>query len=220
MLAKDIIIDTIPPIKPSESGEKALNWMDEFKVVHLPVVDKQKYIGLISDNVIYDQNNSSIPLEDMNITYNRPFVYENSHIYNAMKICAEFNLTLLPIIDNMNNYIGCTTISKVASVFTNSSSILEPGAIIVLEINKIDYSLAQISHIVEGNDTKILSSYITSNPNSNKLEVTIKVNREHIGGILQTFNRYDYVVKEYFSSKKNDDILKDRYNLLMNFLNT
>lgn len=220
MLAKDIIIDTIPPIKPSESGKKALNWMDEFKVVHLPVVDKQKYIGLISDNVIYDQNNSSIPLEDMNITYNRPFVYENSHIYNAMKICAEFNLTLLPIIDNMNNYIGCTTISKVASVFTNSSSILELGAIIVLEINKIDYSLAQISHIVEGNDTKILSSYITSNPNSNKLEVTIKVNREHIGGILQTFNRYDYVVKEYFSSKKNDDILKDRYNLLMNFLNT
>lgn len=219
MLARDIIIDTIPPIKPSENGEKALNWMDEFKVLHLPVVRGQEYLGLISDNVIYDQNDESAPLEKMNIAYNRPFVYEDSHIYEVLKIISDLNLTLVPILDRMENYIGCTTLSKITSVFTSSSSIKEPGAIIVLDINKVDYSLAQIAQIIEGNDTKILSSYITSNPDSNKIEVTIKVNREHIGGVLQTLNRYDYVVKAYFTQNKINDKLKDRYNLLMSYLN-
>ncbi len=220
MLAKDIIINTIPPIKPNESGEKALNWMDEFKVIHLPVVRGQEYLGLISDNVIYDQNDASAPLENMNIAYNRPFVYADSHIYEVMKIISELNLTLVPILDRMDNYVGCTTLSKITSIFTSSSSIAEPGAIIILDINKVDYSLAQIAQIIEGNDTKILSSYITSSPDSNKMEVTIKVNREHIGGVLQTLNRYDYIVKAYFSQTKMNDKLKDRYNLLMSYLNT
>lgn len=220
MLAQDIIVDTIPPIKPNESGEKALNWMDEFKVIHLPVVNGKEYLGIISDNIIYDQNDSSASLSSMNIGYNRPFVYADSHIYEVMKIISELNLTLVPILDRMDNYIGCTTLAKVTNIFTNSSSIKEPGAIIILDINKVDYSLAQIAQIVEGNDTKILSSYITSTPDSNKMEVTLKVNREHIGGVLQTLNRYDYVVKAYFTQKKVTGKLKSRYDLLMTYLNT
>ncbi|MCT4582295.1 MAG: CBS domain-containing protein [Flavobacteriales bacterium] len=220
MLAKEIIINTIPPIKPNESGEKALNWMDEFKVIHLPVVRGKEYLGLISDNVIYDQNDATAPLENMNIAYNRPFVYADSHIYEVMKVISELNLTLVPILDRMDNYIGCTTLSKITSIFTNSSSITEPGAIIILDINKVDYSLAQIAQIIEGNDTKILSSYITSSPDSNKMEVTIKVNREHIGGVLQTLNRYNYVVKAYFTQNKINDNLKERYQLLLTYLNT
>lgn len=220
MLAQDIIVDTIPPIKPNESGEKALNWMDEFKVIHLPVVNGKEYLGIISDNIIYDQNDSSASLSSMNIGYNRPFVYADSHIYEVMKIISELNLTLVPILDRMDNYIGCTTLAKVTNIFTNSSSIKESGAIIILDINKVDYSLAQIAQIVEGNDTKILSSYITSTPDSNKMEVTLKVNREHIGGVLQTLNRYDYVVKAYFTQKKVTEKLKSRYDLLMTYLNT
>lgn len=220
MLAKDIIIDTIPPIKPNESGEKALNWMDEFKVVHLPVVKGQEYLGLVSDSVIYDQNDASTPLEEMRIAYNRPFVYSDSHIYEVMKIISELNLTVVPILDRMENYVGCTTLSEITKIFTNSSSITEPGAIIILDINKVDYSLAQIAQIIEGNDTKILSSYITSSADSNKMEVTLKVNREHIGGVLQTLNRYDYIVKAYFTQNKITDALKNRYDLLLNYLNT
>jgi len=220
MLAKDIIIDTIPPIKPDESGTKALDWMDEFKVTHIPVVKGTEYLGLVSDTVIYDQNNPDAALEKMNIAYNRPFVYADSHIYDVFKIISERNLTLVPIIDHFENYVGCTSLKAVTDFFTNATSITESGAIIILDINKVDYSLAQIAQIVEGNDTKILSSFITSSENSNKMEVTIKVNREHIGGVLQTLNRYDYVVKAYFTQKNMEDALRNRYDLLMNYLNT
>ncbi len=220
MLAKDIIINTIPPIKPNESGTKALDWMDEFKVTHIPVVKGKEYLGLVSDTVIYDQNDADAALEKMNIAYNRPFVYSDSHIYDVFKIISERNLTLVPIIDRLENYIGCTSLKAVTDVFTSASSITELGAIIILDINKVDYSLAEIAQIIEGNDTKILSSFITSSNNSNKMEVTIKVNREHIGGVLQTLNRYDYVVKAYFTQKNMEDALKNRYDLLMNYLNT
>ena len=220
MLAKDIIIETIPPIKPSESGEKALLWMDEFKVSHLPVVKGSEYLGLVSDTLIYDQNDSTAPLSQMNISYNRPFAYADFHFYEVIKIMNKYNLSLIPILDKLDNYIGCTTLAEITKAFSNAASINETGALIVLEINKIDYSLAQIAQIVEGNDTKILSSFVYSKPDSNKLEVTLKINREHIGGILQTFNRYNYTVKAHFTTNKISNKVKSRYDLLMNYLNT
>ncbi len=220
MLAQDIIIDTIPPIKPSESGEKALAWMDEFKVSHLPVVKGSKYLGLVSDTLIYDQNDASAPLSQMNVAYNRPFAYADFHLYEVIKIINEYNLSLIPILDKLDNYIGCTTLAEITKAFSSISSINETGAIIVLEINKIDYSLTQIAQIVEGNDTKILSSFVYAKPDSNKLEVTLKINREHIGGVLQTFNRYNYTVKSHFTNNKISNKVKSRYDLLMNYLNT
>ena len=38
MIAIDLITDEIPPLMHSDTGEKALNWMEEFKVSHLPVI--------------------------------------------------------------------------------------------------------------------------------------------------------------------------------------
>jgi len=219
MLAKDIIIDTIPPIRPTDTGDKAINWMDEFKVVHLPVVKGNEYLGLISDTIIYDQNNASAPLEEMDIVFNRAFVFADNHVYDVMKLVAELNLTVVPILDKNEKYLGCTTLEKITAAFVKTASINEIGAIVVLEMNKIDYSLAQIAQIIESNDTKILSTFISSEPDSKKMEVTLKLNREHIGGVLQTLNRYDYVVKSYFTTNQLNDKIQSRYDALMRFIN-
>ncbi|HSH64423.1 MAG TPA: CBS domain-containing protein [Bacteroidia bacterium] len=56
MLAKDLITDEIPPLKTSDIGLMAINWMDEFKVSQLPIVNKHEYLGLISDTDILDLN--------------------------------------------------------------------------------------------------------------------------------------------------------------------
>jgi len=219
MIARDLIKDDVPPIKPFESMEKALDWMDEFRVSHLPVVDGNKYYGLVSENMIYDCNEPSQPVSDLNLTMNRPFVYEDVHIYKVMQVVAELKLSVVPILNKKEKYIGLSTMKQLMNFLTNSSSVAESGSVIVLEINQFDYSLAHVAQIVESNDAKILSSYITSSVDSKMIDVTIKVNRINIEGILQTFYRYDYNVKASFSDAEFEQDMKIRYQGLMKYLN-
>ena len=99
------------------------------------------------------------------------------------------------------------------------SSIEEPGGLIVLELNVNDFSLAEIGQIVESNDAKILSTYITSHTNSTKMELTIKINKSSTGDIIQTFNRYDYVIKASYHDNEADEDIKDRIDFFMNYIN-
>ena len=219
MIARDLIKDDVPPIKPFESMEKALDWMDEFRVSHLPVVDGNKYYGLVSENMIYDCNEASLPVSDLNLKMSRPFVFEDVHIYKVMQIVAELKLSVVPILNKQEKYIGLSTIKQLMSFITNTSSVAETGSVVVLEMNQFDYSLAHIGQIVESNDAKILSSYITSSLDSKIIDVTIKINRTNIEGVLQTFYRYDYNVKASFSDAEFEQDMKIRYQGLMKYLN-
>jgi len=184
----------------------------------LPVVDGNEYLGLISEDIVYDCNAPEAALQDSGIVYNRPFVYEDRHIYDVMKTVSDRHLSVVPVLDLEDNYLGLTTLPHLMSLITNTASISVPGSVIVLELNDRDYSLGHIAQIIESNDAKILSVYLTSATDSTKIEVTLKINRKEIGGILQTLNRYDYVVQASYSVKKHGDDLTDRYASLMKFL--
>lgn len=219
MIARDLIKDDVPPIKPFESMEKALEWMDEFRVSHLPVVDGSKYYGLVTENMIYDCNEASLPVSELNLTMNRPFVFEDVHVYKVMQMVAELKLSVVPILNKKEKYIGLSTMKQLMDYLTNTSSISEAGSVIVLEINQFDYSLAHISQIVESNDAKVLTSFITSSLDSKMMDVTIKINRTNIEAVLQTFYRYDYKVKASFSEDEFEQDMKKRYQGLMKYLN-
>lgn len=219
MLAAELITDEVPPLKVTDTGEKALKWMDEFKVYHLPVVDGTEYVGLISDSMILDLNEPDKPVGEFRQGMVQMAVKANQHIYDVMKLIADHNLSIVPILDAEDKYLGLTSVPVLMKLITNTASISETGGIIVLELNTNDYSLAEIAQIVEGNDAKILSCYTTSAADSTKLEITLKINRKDLGGILQTFNRYDYIVSASYQKGDGNDDLKDRYDSLMNYLN-
>ena len=103
--------------------------------------------------------------------------------------------------------------------FAKITSVESPGGIIVLELNSKDYSLSEIANIIESNDAKVLGIYVSSFPDSTKLEVTIKLNKMDIKPVLQTFGRFNYSVKASFSEEQDNDILKERFDSLMNYLN-
>ena len=127
-------------------------------------------------------------------------------------------LTLLPVVDDKNQYIGVITLDQLVYKFSQLTAVLNPGGIIILEINVNDYILTQIAQIVESNDAKILSLYLTPHADSTKMEVTLKINKRDITPILQTFNRYNYVVKATFSEEDLLDDLQDRYDSLLRYL--
>ena len=219
MLAVDLIKDDVPPIKPYESLEKALNWMDEFRVSHLPVVDGGIYYGLVSDSLIYDSNQPNLAVSELNLSNHRIYALESFHFYRVIQLLIEHKLSVVPVLDRSERYLGLTTISNLMNHLTKSASFSETGSVIVLEMNQFDYSIAQIAQIVESNDAKILSSYITSIKDSKLVEVTIKVNRKNIEPVLQTFFRYDYAIKASFSEDDFELDMRKRFEGLMKYLN-
>lgn len=218
MIASQLIVDLLPPLKPSETFGKALLWMSEFKVGHLPVVDKNNFLGIVSEEDILDSSLSDVTFQSNTILLNSIFIYEYQHIFEVMRKMSEFQLTVMPILNRNDEYLGCTTLSHLMTIASNTTSIKEPGGVIVLRVNSKDYSLAEISQIVESNNARILSSYITSSDDTSEIDVTIKLNKKELGAILQTFQRYDYKVIETYQKEDDFDELKNRFDNLMNLL--
>ena len=219
MIAKHLITDSVMPLKTSDTGADALTLMDEYRVSHLPIVNNQEFLGLISDDDVYDQNGTDQPVGNHTLSGGESYVFENQHIYDVILLFSSLKLTLIPVLDTNRKYLGSITLGRLVQTLSHIYSIENPGGIIVLEINDKDYLLTEIAQIVESNDAKILSLYITSHPDSTRLEVTLKLNRMDIGPVLQTFFRYKYDIKASFSEDTYYEGLKERFDSLMNYLN-
>ena len=219
MNALELISEEIPPLTHSDTGEKVLRWMEEFKVSHLPVLKNGNFVGVISESDILDKLNTDDTLDVLFDHLPRPYVTKDAHIYEVLAKIAEHKLSIMPVLDQDESYIGCSSIHHIATLIANTGSIKENGGIIVLEVNNIDYSMAQIAQIVESNDAKILSSYIMSPSDSTKLEVTLKINLVELSSIIRTFERYDYVIKASYQKGQSDDDIQFKYDALINYLN-
>ena len=220
MVAKDLISEVIPSLKTSDLGQTALNWMEIFRVSHLPIVNNQDFLGLISDADIYDMNQPEEPIGNHALTLFKPYVEEEQHIFEVIGLASRLKLSVVPVLDSNNHFKGVITISDLIRHMAGISSMDQPGSIIVLELIERDYSLSQIAQIVESNNAKILSMYITSTPESTKLEVTLKVNTSDLISVIKTFERYNYDVKTWVSDNDSmDRFYSERYDLLMKYLN-
>lgn len=220
MLAKDLISDVIPSLKTSDNGQKALYWMDIFRISHLPIVNNVDFLGLISDKDIYDNNLAEEPIGNHKLSLFSPYVTLEQHIYEVIELASELQLSVIPVLDRENKYQGVITLPDLLHYFADVSALKQPGGIIVLELNANDYSLSEIAQIVESNNARVLSVYITSPVDSTKLEVTIKINHKDLTSIVQTFIRYDYIIKASFMDDNDlNSLYENRYDQFMKYLN-
>ena len=192
--------------------------MAEFRVNHLPLVDDNQYIGLISDFDLLDVHDHSLLAGQLILSLYRPFVSEGQHIYDVIRIFFEQKLSLVPVLDSNRNYKGSISINAIIEHLATVTSAKDPGGIIVLEVDNRNNSLSHIAQIVESDNAQILSSFVKSFPDSTRLEITLKLNRTEISSIIASFLRYDYHVKATFNDSKSDDGTSDRYDQLMNYL--
>lgn len=218
MHASDLIAPDLPPLRPDDTVGRALDWMEEFKVRHLPVTENGRLVGLVRDTDLVDRNDAKAPVRELMGQAELPYVREGQHIYDVMKLMAERGLTVLPVLDPTGTYLGAINEHEALRRLAEAINIGEPGSVLVLEINQNDYSLQRIAGIVESNGAKLLSVYNRTLPEGPRLEVTLKVNREDISDILQSFERFDYFVKSTYQGSKFHEDLRGRYDELMRFL--
>ena len=219
MKAIELIQNDIPPVRINETIEKALNWMDEFKLNHIPVLNETEYVGLLSDDMVYDYNHLKDPISNINFLGKQQSVLENAHFFQVMSLISSYKLSVVPVCDEQRNYKGSISTKKLINVFSKQSGFNSSGAVITLLVNDFDYQLSQIAQIIESNDAKILSLYSENIESNNQLKLTIKISDGKLGAVLQTFSRYDYTVQDVFSDDEINNQSKQRYDHLMKYLN-
>ena len=219
MLAQDLISDIIPSLKTSDTGQTALNWMEIFRISHLPIVNNLDFLGLISDADIYDFNQPDEPIGNHKLTLFKPYVRTDQHLFEVIGLASRLKLSIVPVLDEKTHFRGVITTNDLIRYIAGISSIEQPGAILVLEMLDRDYSLSQIAQIIEGNNFKVLSMYITSPPESTKLEVTLKINTDNLNSVIKTFERYNYEVKTWLSDNDSmNRFYSERLDMLMKYL--
>lgn len=218
MISQKLIATDITPVLPNDSGMNAMSLMDEFRVSHLPVVEKGQYLGLISEDDIWSMSNEEKSIQSLVPTLSRPFVSMKHDVFEIVRIVNEQNLTLIPVLEN-DRYIGAISVRSILKALASIVAMRAEGGVLILEMNKADYSMSEIAQIVEGNDAKILSAHITDHPESSMLKVTLKLNVTDLQPVVQTFERYEYTIAAHYDQSDALDNLHDRYDSLMRYLN-
>ncbi len=224
MIALNLISNDIPPLKPTDKGLVALEWMEEFKVSHLPVVsDNRKYLGLISEDDLLNIDIAEMTIgeyiDSSRLVLPRHHIFKTQHIFEGIEIIVNAELTVLPVVGENDEFLGTISMYDIIKFFGKSTAMEMPGSIITLEMNIHDYSMVDIAKIIESDDAKILASYLTSGIDTTKLEVTLKVNKTDISRILHTFSRYDYTVTASYNESEYYEDLKRRYDEFIRYLN-
>jgi predicted transcriptional regulator len=219
MLASELLSNAMPPVRTSDTIQKVIDRMAEFKVSHLPIVNEELFLGLVSEDDLIEQTDYDASVGSLFLSLVNPYVVETQHIYDVIRLFYEQQLSIVPVLDVRKNYLGLISINAMNEYFAKITSVTEPGGIIVLEITNRNNSLAHMAQIVESDNAQVLSSYIRSFPDSTRLEVTLKVNKQDISGIVAAFLRYNYTVQATFNFTPVDDDSMNRYDSLMNYLN-
>lgn len=210
--------DAIVPLRTSDTGEEALSTMNEFYVRHLPIVNNEQLLGLLSEDDILD-NDIEEAVGSYRLDNLRARVRGHDHLYEVMRMMTEYQVTVAPVVDSQDRYIGMITQEDLLRAFADWHPFREPGGIVVLEVARQDYSMTEIARIVESENAIILSSAIHAYPDSARLDVTLKINRQNIVPVLASFERFNYQVKASFGETDYYDTLKERYEALMSYLN-
>ena len=218
MTAQNLISDGILPLKTSDTGKTALSWMEDYKLSHLPIVNNEEFLGLISEMDIYALNDFDAPLGNHTLSLKNPYVYTYQTIFDILKQVNALELTLIPVLDEKQRYTGSITLQKLLAKTAEILSLDNPGGLLFLEMSINDYSLTEIANIVESNDVKILNSVVINQPESTRVEVVLKLNTPEIQRVVQTFERYNYLVKAVVADSYDEDDLRENYDSLMKYL--
>lgn len=215
----DIITKEVPELSLTDNGLQALSLMEQFDVKHLPVVSEGVFLGLLSEDEVLMMPDQDKSFHSLRMEFAPVFLDFRRHIYDGLFVMADRKLSLLPVTGEKLQYLGCILAEDMLRALAFTQAVSAPGAVVVLEMNAIDYSLTRIAQMVEGNNAKILSATLTTSPDSTKVQLTLKINQEDLGPVMQTFNRYDYLSAEAYMEPRYTEEMRERYEEFMKYLN-
>jgi len=219
MQAFEFINNLIPPLKLSDKTGKALSWMEEIRINNLPVVDNGVFMGMANGDLIFDLNNTDTLISELSLENSSCWVFADQHIYDVLRVSSEHHSSLVAVLDRSSTYLGVVTMEDSISAFAESLSIQSHGSVMILSMNMNEYSLAEISRIIESENGKVLSSFISKDPlDNNKIKLTLKIDKSELRHIKATLERFGYRILDQYQEVEEASSEEDRIGNLLRFL--
>lgn len=208
-----------PPLHLHDTVAKALDLMAEFKTSFLPVISEEKYLGLINEQSINEEENKETTTLEMFQEYLIvTAVNAASHFLKASSISNLYQTNVIPVTNENNEFFGTISSGALNTVLGNFCGAEEYGALIVLEIERVRFTISEINSIIESDGATILHLNVSPHPVPELLEVTLQLNKREIAAILASFERYDYTISSYYGEELFENDISTNYQNLMNYL--
>jgi acetoin utilization protein AcuB len=218
VLNLEIISVGIPPLRLEDPVLLAKEIMTDHHVSHLPVVLENKLLGCISEDNLLDASSEEAPISSLQAFFNQVSVQGIAHILDTLHVCSEFQLTLIPVLNAESEYIGSVTALDLLRHTERIIGAGDPGAIIVLEMDRVNFAFSEIIKLVETNDAQVTQLNTYGDPLTSTFYITLRINKLEVSDIIATFQRYEYKIKYYFGEEQYENELRSNYNHLMNYL--
>jgi Mg/Co/Ni transporter MgtE len=214
---KDYINNDFKAIDSKETIVDVQDFFHEMHFSHFPVLDEGVYMGSMAlDDV--DTFDADKKVADYRYTL-EPFFVRTAMIWlDVLEIFAKNHSNIVPVLDENNQYVGYYELEDIIKFFHETPFLKEPGGIIVVQKAILDYSMSQVTQIVESNNGRILGLFI-SEATADSVQITVKMSLGAMNEIIQTFRRYNY---EIISEHQEDNYitnLKERSDYLDKYLN-
>jgi predicted transcriptional regulator len=204
----DYIQNKIKPLHLKSSVKTAQQLLDDYAITHFVVVENTKILGCFAQDDLLQIESESDELAKYSHLLNSFFADKEASVLELLKIFADNDTALIPVLNAKKEYIGYYNLSDVLEVFSMSPFMTNNSETLIIEKTENDYSMSEVSQIVESNNGKLLGVYVSENQ-GNLVQITLKISTEDIHEIMQTFRRYDYKI---ISIHENDIYLEDLKN--------
>ena len=215
-MINNIIRNDLEPPSLNDSAINTLAIMEEYRLLDVPIIDdKKKFLGLIQESSIMNMENIQESLRFIQKKLKNISIYSDGHVFQSLSIFHDHEVSIIPVIDKNDKYIGYL---KPLDIITNLSMAHSNTSIIVLSINQKDYTLSEISRLIEENNGKIISLW--TNLNNNKLEIHLLINCRNTIVITKSLQRHGYLINTTFSHETTPSNLDERFESFIKYLNT
>ena len=218
MIAQELINHIIPTLKLADDVHTIVVLMEELRSNQLPVVDKGKFLGLISEEMILKENDVD-KVRELKLLATECIVDERTHFNDVLKVASSHGVQMVGVINTQGEYIGVITIQDIISSFGQTPTAGLSGGAIVLSLNQIDYSLSEISRLIESENSKILSCMVKEDvQNPTKIRLSLRINKKDVSRITATLERFGYRIIAKFQESKTLEDEKEKIGMLLKYL--
>lgn len=220
MFAIQFISNEVFPLKKSDSVESAMMFMEDWKISELPVVEGGMVLGYVNQKMLRAEPTDKVEL-CLNLQTQPYLINEHTHVFDIWLRMHQYQFDSLAVVNGDNQFVGLITLKDIALQSFVHSTLLQEGSTLVIEVQAIQYSLAEISRICESNDAKIIHLMIEPKKDeANTLFVSLKMNKVYLNHVISSLERFGYRILHTNSPIDPNHSLDDRYTWLVKYLNT
>ena len=217
MLAASITAQGFPLLHLEDKVSFALQCMEDFDVQELAVVKEDYFLGVVQKADLLDTDEAAtiMVLSDQ---LKKIMISDTAHFLTALDLFSKHELSILPVLNEQQECIGMIPQKSLNDALAKFLGVESPGAIIVLSVAPYQYSLAEMSRLVESNNAQIVQLNSYYDETNGSIIITLKINKDEAQAIIATFQRYDYELVQYFGKTPLHNDIEAHYHHLMNYL--